>query len=302
MKEIDFVMPILNHNILIRTVIESILKNYSPRYIYIITSSYTIDIMKYNIDGYYNNNDNIKFIDENIFFVKNYNYTKNDIKTLYEHKDEKSREFGWWFQHLIKLGACMQIKDLSEKFIIWDSDLIPITPWQMADKFAILREQSNDFNKNEYIKSIYDLIGLKIVEPYDKGTFISYQFIFHKHVIQSLINHIEIYNNSRTENKQNKKNWIEHIMRLSHKYYRFSEYLCVATFMYKYHSNLLKYHSFDLYGKNGIRYYDTTKILNDIITECNIYYGGVSYYEFIHFINHYFKNIPTYIQIEHIKI
>jgi hypothetical protein len=59
----------------------------------------------------------------NIKWCKSY----NDIYNLFNRNvNENSREFGWWYQQIIKLGAFLQIPNLSDPYIVWDSDLIPL--------------------------------------------------------------------------------------------------------------------------------------------------------------------------------
>ena len=70
---------------------------------------------------------------------------KNQIEKWYLYKDNLSREFGWWYQQIIKLGAVYIIKNISDPYIVWDADLIPIKKWDLYPslelpyyKFAIL--------------------------------------------------------------------------------------------------------------------------------------------------------------------
>ena len=89
-------------------------------------------------------------------------------------------------------------------------------------------------------------------------------------------------------------------MRLSKDFYRFSEYKCIASYMTQHFPRLLHYHTFDKYGKRGIRYRDSKEILSNIFSVCNIDSHGLSYSEFLRFINIYYHECPSYIQIEHV--
>jgi hypothetical protein len=127
------------------------------------------------------------------------------------------------------------------------------------------------------------------VDP-TEGTFVPHHYIFHHKVIKSMLKYIESFHNY-------KKNWIELIINLSEKYYRFSEYKCVATFMNTFYIELLQYHPFNTFGKTGIRYRDSTDFVKHVISECE-YKNGVSYFDFINFTKKNFSELPSYIQIE----
>jgi len=218
---------------------------------------------------------------------------------MYYYNKFFSREFGWWFQQIIKLGAVNQITNLSDPFVIWDADLIPIIKWDLLPtinsenyKFAILQEKSkNDWTKEQYFLSIQNLIGLESIEP-PEGTFVPHHFIFHHKVIINLLNYIENFH-------KNNMTWIEILLCQSKTYYRFSEYKCVATFMNKYYPDLLKFHPFQLFGKSGIRIREPENIINKVTNKYE-FINGISYENFLDYVNNNYQNIPSYIQIEDI--
>jgi hypothetical protein len=298
MEIIDFVIPIKCNNLIIRTVIECISKIYKPRNIYVITSEEFIDEIKEN-SKHWLGISNIVFLDESVFFIKNYKLTKQNIEKFYTCKDEKSREFGWWYQQLLKLGAVNQIENISDPYIVWDSDLIALHKWDIypnsmceSYKFAILQEYSkNEWNKDQYCKSTYELIKHDAIEP-EEGTFVTHHFVFHHCVLTDFLEKITIGHENNS--------WIERIVRLSEKYYRFSEYKCISTFMNYYYPQLLHYHPFIAFGKNGIRHRETNDIMELISGNLIIPREGISYENFITFINNFYSNKVPYIQIEHL--
>jgi len=291
---VDFVIPLHKRNFIIRAVVEGIINLYRPLNIYIVLSNIYINDLKNDINSWNIFSTNIFLIEEETFFILNYNLSIEDIKKFYYYLDEKSREFGWWYQQIIKLGAVYQIKDLSDPFILWDSDLIPIIKWEIENpyKFAILQEQAkNEFNILEYKKSIYYLLNLEAIEP-EKGTFVPHHFIIYHNIVKSMLQYIMI--------NKDEKSWIELIMGLSKKYYRFSEYKCLATFMNKFYPELLLYHNFDKYGKYGIRYRDNDNIIKIIKEFCKIDNSGLEYMEILNFVKLYYKSNISYLQIEHV--
>jgi hypothetical protein len=288
--ELDFVIPLKQNNIILRTVVEGIVSFYSPRTVYIITDlTSTLEIKEHSL-FWKKGNTKIQTMDENIF-------EKEGLERKYTWLDEKSREFGWWFQQIIKLDAINHIPNISDPFIIWDADLIPLIKWELYDqksseyRFAILQERAkNEFNRIQYQSSILSLIGLETIEPKYKGTFVPHHFVFYHCVIHSLLNKI------------GPNNWKEKIMELSANCYRFSEYMCVATYMKIYFPELLKYHPYEEYGEKGIRFRESLEIQEKIREECDIEIYGLGYEVFRKFVKREFREEIeiSYLQIEHV--
>jgi len=299
-NEIDFIIPLHRYHYLLRTVLEAIEKFYLPRRIYIITPQKYLQIINTLSKNWLVKK--VIVLEEENFFEKNYNLNYNSIYGMFNQiKDEKSREFGWWYQQLIKIVAFKQIINLSDPYIVWDSDLIPLKRWNIYPneksnyyKFAILQENPRSiWNNTQYDESLYDLIGLHIEKP-KIGTFVSHHFIMHHHILNDLINHIE---------NKNKECWIISIIKLSHKYFRFSEYNMIASFMKKYYPELLHYYSYNDYGKFGERIRDPKYFLiemeNFIINKENGE-SSISYQDFLKFVLEKYNKFPSYLQIEHI--
>ena len=287
--ELDFVIPLKKNNVILRTVVEGIVSFYSPRTIYIITDPLSsLEILEYSL-YWKKGNTIIQTIDENIF-------GKGDLERKYTWIDEKSREFGWWFQQIIKLDAVNRIPNLSDPFVVWDADVIPLIKWDLYDaksreyRFAILQETAkNEFNRIQYQMSILSILGLETIEPLEKGTFVPHHFIFHHIVIRELIERIGLVN------------WQEKIMELSAKYYRFSEYKCVATFMHYYFPELLKYYPYTEFGEKGIRFRESLDIQEKIREKCPMDSWGLGYEVFREFVKREFgQREISYLQIEHV--
>ena len=299
---IDFVIPLHRYHHMLRTVIESIQKLYSPRTIYIITPTENIDIInKNNLQWKLNNT--IITLPEETFFMNIYHLHYNDIFNKY-HESEGSREFGWWYQQLIKLGAVQQISGLSDPYVVWDSDLIPITKWELYPtlespyfRFAILQEKSkSELITQQYRDSLLKLTGLPICDP-ELGTFVPHHYILYHRVLHHLFEFIE---------KENPKNhWIFSIIDLSAHFIRFSEYRTVSSFMKEFYPDLLHYYPFTDFGADGIRIREPKSFLKE--QETFLYDNkidftiGISYTDFITFVKEKYRDkIPSYLQIEHI--
>lgn len=299
---VDFVIPLHRYHNMVRTVIEAIHTFYNPRVIYIITPQKYVEEINIMSKNWMKNC--IIVLPEESFFIKNYGLNIDDIKNLFNtEKDERSREFGWWYQQLIKLGAQKQIQNLSDPFIVWDSDLVPIIKWDIYPtndnpnyRFAILQEQArSEWNIEQYKKSLNSLIGINMVVPRE-GTFVPHHFVIHHNVIKEILLYIELYECKLTENPT----WIHSIMSLSHTYFRFSEYIMIASFMDKYFPNLLHYHKFSSFGKYGYRIRESNHFVKEIEESCKIDSCGLTYIDFCNFVKKKYNNLPSYLQIEHI--
>jgi hypothetical protein len=299
----DFVIPLHRYHNMVRTTVEAIYQLHSPKKIYIITPEIYVATID-NLCMYWNGI--VVTISEETFFNKNYGLHINDIKNMFNNKpDPLSREFGWWYQQLIKLAAYTQINGLSDPYVVWDSDLIPLVKWSICPhigeteyKIAILQEKArSEWNIQQYKDSIKYLTGLNVVEP-SEGTFVPHHFVFHHYILDELCKHIEYH--GVIHNGNNNMNWIQCIMQLTHTFFRFSEYKMVATFMTNYFPEKLKYHEFKKYGRFGYRIRDPTPFIKEIEDNCEINFDGLSYKEFCKFVNENYGYSISYLQIEHI--
>lgn len=322
----DFVIPLHCMNPMFRSTIEAVSKLYSPEHIYIITP--LCEIEKIVLSEWKMDNTFIHCISEELFFEP---ISKSDLEMMYTKKDENSREFGWWYQQILKMGAARQIVNLSDPYMVWDSDLIPIKRWEIYPteefpyhRFAILQKEArSEWNESQYEKSILKLIGMKTAAP-EEGTFVPHHFIMYKSVLEELFEHIErgftslcTYKSpTKSENISNKDDcyhalekceglnpWFMTIIQLSSEFWRFSEYKCIATFMTEKKPDLLKYHTFDKYG-NGFRFRDSKAIFDEIMefVETNdiLYVSDVPYERLLEFVYKKWEDVPTYIQLEHL--
>ena len=293
----DFVIPLHRNNVLFRCTIEAIQMHYHPKTIHIITPAREITKLKAEIGSWVLENSILCFWEEETFFLKSrYGLTRDAIEKWYSYRDDKSREFGWWFQQVIKLGALSCIPELSDPFMVWDSDLIPLEAWPIYPdggseddqyRFALLQEkEKNEFNKREYAASLFSLLGLVEIVPVGGGTFVPHHFVFHHCVVSGLI--------ERIESRGGGSCWIESVMKLSREYYRFSEYKNMATFMSVFFPRLLCYHEFEHYGKQGLRIRDEG--------EAREFVGGFSGHGYLGLME-YLKESGleiSYLQVEHL--
>jgi len=320
-KSFDFVVPIKKIGMFTKAVLEGIQTFYAPKRIFVVTNQEEKDMLETEI--IVNNKDNkseIVFVDEETFFVKHFGLTMTDLNQVFckktdkdhcsrnsnhrngNHRNGNHREFGWWYQQLIKLGASTQIEDISESYVVWDGDLIPLTKWELCsqDTFhaAILQNQPrSEFNRQEYNKCIRHLLGIDVVKPFE-GTFVTHHMVFEKKYLKDMFQHIQ---DTLLLSCSLSYSWPIYFISLSHSFYRFSEYLLYATFMMHFHSDAFHCHSFEKYGKDGIRFRETTEIIQDMKKEkeckCNTFF---TYTDIVDYFSKNNKHPPSYVQFEHV--
>lgn len=121
-SQMDFIVPLKQVGLITRAVLESIRKFYSPRRIIVVTSRKETAILK-RLTPYWEVGPT-EFIEEEVFFMRNFNLTLDDILLEYDAElPGDQREPGWWIQQLIKLGAATQIPNISSVYVVWDGKI-----------------------------------------------------------------------------------------------------------------------------------------------------------------------------------
>lgn len=315
--DMDFVIPLKKVGLFTRVVLEGIEFFYHPKRVFIVTNKQEIVLLEKELPFW--NIGFIQMIQEESFFVENFGLTMENLENEFQpeekSKEENHREFGWWFQQMIKLGASTQIKDISKKYVVWDADLIPLEKWELAIKndndnndnnenntidyyVALLQEQSkNDFNKEEYNKCILYLLGLECEKPIKEGTFVTHHMVFDTEYVKEMIQFIQM-------KKEISEKWPLYFISLSSKFYRFSEYLLYSTFMMEFYKDEFFYHPYEKYGKHGIRFREPREIIQKIKDRYSFKKDSFfSYQEIIdYFSESKFERKPcySYVQFEHV--
>jgi len=119
MGEVDFIVPLKQVGLITRSVLEAIRDFYQPRRIIVVTRQAEGAILR-KLSPFWKCGV-IETVDEETFFVPNFNLTLEDIVSEYDaNRPGDQREPGWWIQQLIKLGAGTQIPNVSPTYVVWD--------------------------------------------------------------------------------------------------------------------------------------------------------------------------------------
>jgi len=294
---IDFVVPIKKMGAFTVAVLEGIFTLYEPNRVIIVTNKDEITRIR-QVLLYKSHSDRVHFIDEEYFFWQTFGVTMDSLQKVYNQScsinDEKHREFGWWYQQLIKLGVSSQIPDISDTFVVWDGDLIPLEKWDLIVQgkphIAILQSHSkNEFNQQEYSRSVKYLLGFDMYKPTETaGTFVTHHMVFQKKYVEEMLQHIMT---------NNIVPWPLFFMSLPHRFYRISEYLLYTSYMIRFHPDAFGYYPYHLYGKSGIRFRDTKQITNDIQKHVK---GNNIYFTYQNIVDYFSGAKTSYVQFEHV--
>lgn len=252
-KTFDLVIPLYRIRWNTRAVLEGITTHYQPRSIHVIapaTEARSLFSLSQNwhIAPLHTH-------EEETFFQK-YGLTKEQICAELD-LEQSLYTPGWFYQQLLKLGAFEGIEDLSEWYVVWDSDLLPVNAWQLIQQqqsikytFALL--QHNQWgNPNivsqwkQWIRSVLE------VEPLtdDEGTFIPHHMWFKQEHLKSFGDRVSTYYKSTDC-------WLLLLMRSANKFGTFSEYWSYVSWVAARSPEDLSYYPYKEYGATTERFFD----------------------------------------------
>lgn len=176
----DVIMPVTNqHNNIAHLSIISLIRNVTPRRIYIMTAK-----------------DNFLFFEK---LQKNYPVVPLDengvipdvhlqsIAEFIDNAGQNRARAGWYFQQFLKMSACF-LPDISDYYLIWDADTIMLNPIQfLNDKNQTLIKPSSEYHQ-PYFDTYYKLLGKTRSVNF---SFISEHFFINSTYMKELILAIE---------------------------------------------------------------------------------------------------------------
>mmetsp|Transcript_13781 Transcript_13781/g.20884 ORF Transcript_13781/g.20884 Transcript_13781/m.20884 type:complete len:442 (-) Transcript_13781:1143-2468(-) len=165
-------------------------------------------------------------------------------KDLPSHIGSFKDRSGWFFLQMINLGIARYIKDLSENYIVWDSDIIPLTAsmkfWNKKGQIIRYTQKTHgELIANAYHKSYELLTGKTIIHPNgkrisgfrDEETWVAHQMVFTRKVVNRFLESIEEYRGVKRDM------WTEEIVKVAMKLknyaeFAFADYEHYASFAY----------------------------------------------------------------------
>lgn len=250
----DFVIPLYRVRWNTRAVLEGITIHYAPRSIQIIAPAPEAHSLKEKAQGW--QVAPIYSHAEESFFQKS-GFSKDAICAELE-LGESLYTPGWFYQQLLKLGAPEGIDHLSEWFIVWDSDLLPVKAWPLIHEeqqtiqhmFALL--QHNKWGNAQIVATWAEWIrSVLAVEPLtdSEGTFIPHHMWFKQEHLESFKLQLKSY-------FQSDDHWLLLMMRSANAFGTFSEYWSYVSWVAAKAPADLAFHAYDRYGATTERFFD----------------------------------------------
>ena len=256
----DFVVPLKAVGAFTRTVLEGINQHYAPRKIHIICMEDTRETMKQVMADWSLPSGKINFVDEESYF-QTMGFTREELKMSWSNTGP--RDFGWWWQQLLKFGAHECIEDISENFCVWDADLVVLEPWPLLKKgwhgvqgcVAPLQEKFLSKGHQEaYESSTRHILGMEPTMPGSVGTWIAHHMVFNRRVLAEMLQHIEQRLESNGVEVAWRRRWPAKLLETSQQFERLSEYVIYGTYASQVPGALVAHH-FDVFGRRGLRLY-----------------------------------------------
>ena len=209
---------VLKDILLLKKNLYYIQKNINPERIFIISDSRNFRLLKSTCS-------NIIFIDENKLID---GLTLSSLKELMIRRNFKYRNYGWYFQQLLKLGFALSSYAKNE-YLVWDADTIPFNPLTFKDG-----EKNLIFPKWEHHQAYFDAIDKLFVAPKKANySFISEHMLFDSSIVKKMLSMIQ---------ENNKDEWWKCIMAAVNPYdgNGFSEFETYGTFCLNYYPDVLQ--------------------------------------------------------------
>jgi len=319
--DVDFVIPVKEVGAVLRAVVEGVVDFYSPRSIVFVASAPVLERILRLLPLWDTRGIPVRTVDETKIFDPidvSFDTIRNEFEAACRDNPQvvdgvNPREFGWWYQQLIKLGAGLYIEHLSETYIVWDSDLIPLTRWPLFSTapdgitrvpvVALLQAASKHPNiLREYRRATLSLLGHDILTPHgNSGTFVAHHMPFRKEAVRDMLESFR-----HGDSTDDDEPWPLRIVRLARHTLRFSEYLTYATFAIL--RGQLDYHPFQVYGSEGLRFrgggscIDELSVMACKTENCSVPIGGFSHANVMEYVNackHWSEGM-AYLQLDHV--
>ncbi|GGA33141.1 hypothetical protein CYANOKiyG1_50130 [Okeania sp. KiyG1] len=293
----DFVIPLYKVRWNTQAVLEGITHHYKPRAIHIIAPENEVLLLEQKVKEWqvapvHNHK-------EELFFQKS-GLTKEAIcseldlgKSLYTP--------GWFYQQLLKLGANEGIENLSEWFVVWDSDLLPVNTWPLISSdrqttghtFALLQDNryGNSHIVSKWAEWITSVLGVEPLTDKD-ATFIPHHMWFKQEHLESFKQQIQNY-------FQSEDNWLLLMMRSANKFETFSEYWSYTSWVAAKAPGDLAFHPYKNYGATTERFFDDgTGLFSNALRSYNsrIFSDEINSYQSI--VSHRIFFSPSYQEVE----
>ncbi|MEM6257832.1 MAG: DUF6492 family protein [Planctomycetota bacterium] len=162
---------------------------------------------------------------------------------------------GWFYQQLLKLGAWEGIDGLTEDYLVWDADLLPVNTWPVIDRvgnhtYAMLQHNSkgNPEIVGRWERWIREVLGVEPLTDHE-ATFVPHHMWFNQPALHALMARVAEYYNSHEP-------WPVLMMRSANDFGTFSEYWLYASWSASREGVAPAYYPYPQYGGTTERFFD----------------------------------------------
>jgi len=165
---------------------------------------------------------------------------------------------GWFYQQLLKLGAAEGLPNLSEWYLVWDADLLPVDSWPIVQSengktsywFSLLQhsQYGNEIIVNKWETWIEKVLNVEPVTD-EVGTFVPHHLWFKREYVQSFQRRLQEYYSSDDH-------WTKLMMRSANDFGTFSEFWSYASWVSHHAPQDLNYYPYHEYGQTTERFFD----------------------------------------------
>ncbi|KAK3287903.1 hypothetical protein CYMTET_4608 [Cymbomonas tetramitiformis] len=109
-----------------------------------------------------------------------------------------NNRIGWYFQQYLKVGVALTIPDLSDHYLIWDADNIPIKPFEMftEDGDAKFCANPSSSKSRSYGRFYKHITGRELLHPERKGkvyNFVCGYMMFYRPYVKEFLSFVDDY-------------------------------------------------------------------------------------------------------------
>ncbi len=253
----DLVIPLFRLQWSTRAVYEGVARQVDPRHLHIIAPAQTAEQLTAAVaEEGWDLPATTVHAEEN-FFVAALGLTKDDLAAQLR-LGESLYPAGWYYQQLLKLGAHDGIAELSDAYLVWDSDLLPVEAWPTTDgqgrrAFALLQDRSRGNADivdrwGRWIRKVLE------VEPItdSRGTFVPHHMWFHRPALDGFKAKVAAFDNA----DRGSVAWPTAMMRTANRFGTFSEFWAYASWLADRAPDELAFYPYEQFGETTERFYE----------------------------------------------
>ncbi|MEM6251548.1 MAG: DUF6492 family protein [Cyanobacteria bacterium P01_D01_bin.156] len=251
----DIVIPLFCTRWNTQAVLEGLTIHYQPRAIHIITLPNEVEPLKNTSQDW--KTAPLHIHNEEVFFKASTDLTKTAIceelnlgKSLYNP--------GWFYQQILKVGAFEGIPGLSEWYLVWDSDLLPVATWpafqgdgdNLKHMFALIQhnQYGNPTIVGKWATWIESVLGVPPLTD-AVGTFIPHHMWFKQEHLKTLTAQIQKYYDSTEP-------WPALMMRSANDFDTYGEYWIYSSWAAAQDPDSVGFYPYEQYGETTERFFD----------------------------------------------